>query len=988
MPDSWQTYLDSGSINAADTNLYQVLVEKYAASGTVTGTTVDVDVPPFRLAIGGAGETLLTRRRNDQLEFNIVATSSATVALVRALQGAAPRTYRMRLLINTDEKFVGYCLTGFVRSRLNEDGDQVLVVTAKTRLLSLDRLRYYDHDDVGTVGDTRSLSATATGILDTLGHGYSVAIRSDFEPTSPVGIVTPSVDVYADGSAFYTVGKDSKITSRSCGYVLDNIALLFGGGWAAWDGQWHLVNPHQATGGTDLTAEDWIAGSDEVDGREPYYSVRATYRHGLKAAGVVLNGDFELWGAVDTDQAENWTYGGGGTSGVEFVRKAGWSGYGLCIKTVEVADGTPEADYPQYADFVATQNVGNVPVTGQPVRITLRTSSRDLSIAKPQRIGSNAYHFYHLKHGTNYWIPGTGWVASGSLGPDEHKIRINQVFGSVAWYQETIDFTSGFPSTAALEIGLYGGVRTSAPFDTGGDLDLHAVWDDVQVDLLGGTDTGSGALAYVVYDTTVSDAEELAVETLLGDGPSIAAKGALVDSLGALVGDWKRAAAEVSTYTIARLAAMNIMATHRRGRRRIRLTLATTAPLLSPIEYYTIDSVDYWPVLYELTTEGQTLLLEELRDDGMPTDLTEETESRAGGVSDSDAAVVYTALYEVDGRVTAALEATRLTATSSAVSSGGAVTSIPITAIGGAAARVRVVSGDTVLVVALGTNAAHTLTASADCDGNDTAISVASYTPDTLIPAGSAVYVLARQHQDNALRGGGDIDKGALNVGTPSTPETTAGRARFKKAVNFGDPVTPATGDGDVAVTRDASIERALNVGAPASPSTTAGDIVAKNKIKSEGEVEIDGALNHDGTTAGFYGATPVTQPASADQAALGAVTQATITDNSGGAASTTIAAATNTDALTDSTGGSANTTLAAVGATNASDVSGAINDNFADIAAQLVKQRALNTVLVNAVASLAAELNKARTDETNNRTLTNQVRGDLVSLGLIKGSA
>lgn len=40
--------------------------------------------------------------------------------------------------------------------------------------------------------------------------------------------------------------------------------------------------------------------------------------------------------------------------------------------------------------------------------------------------------------------------------------------------------------------------------------------------------------------------------------------------------------------------------------------------------------------------------------------------------------------------------------------------------------------------------------------------------------------------------------------------------------------------------------------------------------------------------------------------------------------------------ALTDSSGGTANTTLEAVGATNSGDVSGAINNNFADIAATL----------------------------------------------------
>jgi|GEM_PF-1260570 len=46
-------------------------------------------------------------------------------------------------------------------------------------------------------------------------------------------------------------------------------------------------------------------------------------------------------------------------------------------------------------------------------------------------------------------------------------------------------------------------------------------------------------------------------------------------------------------------------------------------------------------------------------------------------------------------------------------------------------------------------------------------------------------------------------------------------------------------------------------------------------------------------------------------------------------------------DTLTDSTGGTANTTLQAVGATNSGDVSAAINNNFADLAAQLAKIKA-----------------------------------------------
>ncbi len=74
----------------------------------------------------------------------------------------------------------------------------------------------------------------------------------------------------------------------------------------------------------------------------------------------------------------------------------------------------------------------------------------------------------------------------------------------------------------------------------------------------------------------------------------------------------------------------------------------------------------------------------------------------------------------------------------------------------------------------------------------------------------------------------------------------------------------------------------------------------------------------------GFWNATPIVQPSGSNQASL-----------------------------TDSSGGSASTTLSAVGATNGSDVSGAINNNFASLA-----------------------------------RLVNQLRSDLVAAGIIKGSA
>jgi hypothetical protein len=96
----------------------------------------------------------------------------------------------------------------------------------------------------------------------------------------------------------------------------------------------------------------------------------------------------------------------------------------------------------------------------------------------------------------------------------------------------------------------------------------------------------------------------------------------------------------------------------------------------------------------------------------------------------------------------------------------------------------------------------------------------------------------------------------------------------------------------------------------------------------------------------GFWNATPIVQPASANQAAVGALA---------------------TTGLTDSTGGTADGTLAAVGATNAGDVSADINNNFKELQVKLG-----NTV----------------TDLTTLKTLVNQIRSDLVAAGLMKGSA
>lgn len=93
----------------------------------------------------------------------------------------------------------------------------------------------------------------------------------------------------------------------------------------------------------------------------------------------------------------------------------------------------------------------------------------------------------------------------------------------------------------------------------------------------------------------------------------------------------------------------------------------------------------------------------------------------------------------------------------------------------------------------------------------------------------------------------------------------------------------------------------------------------------------------------GFWNATPVVQPASANQAAAAALTTVT---------------------LVDSTTGTPSTTIADVGAA--------------------FSQAGLN----NIHASLLTEINHLRADVSAVRTLANQIRSDLVAAGLLKGSA
>ena len=94
------------------------------------------------------------------------------------------------------------------------------------------------------------------------------------------------------------------------------------------------------------------------------------------------------------------------------------------------------------------------------------------------------------------------------------------------------------------------------------------------------------------------------------------------------------------------------------------------------------------------------------------------------------------------------------------------------------------------------------------------------------------------------------------------------------------------------------------------------------------------------------------------------------LTDSSTGTASETLAAATNIAAVTDNSGGSAGGDIKDI-PDGGSGVSGGgwsssgvrdtaitvINDNFKDLITANIAQKALNTVLTNAVASLAKKV-------------------------------
>lgn len=149
--------------------------------------------------------------------------------------------------------------------------------------------------------------------------------------------------------------------------------------------------------------------------------------------------------------------------------------------------------------------------------------------------------------------------------------------------------------------------------------------------------------------------------------------------------------------------------------------------------------------------------------------------------------------------------------------------------------------------------------------------------------------------------------------------------------------------------TTDTYIGWATNGQLDIGVSATSVMEVTASKVLNKQEMEIDGALNHDGTTVGFYGVTPVTRPS--------AYTQTYSTTSKTMANITAVT-------LTDSTTGTA--------VDNVQKVS----DNG---------ETTNNTEINDALASLIEEINALRVDVANVKNNVNSITDDLQSQGLLQ---
>jgi|GEM_PF-2141463 len=203
------------------------------------------------------------------------------------------------------------------------------------------------------------------------------------------------------------------------------------------------------------------------------------------------------------------------------------------------------------------------------------------------------------------------------------------------------------------------------------------------------------------------------------------------------------------------------------------------------------------------------------------------------------------------------------------------------------------------------------------------------------------------------LTGGTLNDASVVTIGTGSTNGTKIGGTGDKLGFLGATPIVrPANTVGIVDILTNLGLRAsggnpALNIGS--GPLTcgaaTIGGLTTHGDGQNVAYGSTTGTKHGTATTQkqSWWNATPIVQPASANQAAAAALTSAT---------------------LTDSTTGTPSTTVGDVGAT--------------------FDQATLN----NINASTVDQHNKLRADLAAVRTLVNQLRADLVAAGLIKGSA
>lgn len=133
---------------------------------------------------------------------------------------------------------------------------------------------------------------------------------------------------------------------------------------------------------------------------------------------------------------------------------------------------------------------------------------------------------------------------------------------------------------------------------------------------------------------------------------------------------------------------------------------------------------------------------------------------------------------------------------------------------------------------------------------------------------------------------------------------------------------------------------------------------VSLQDLTATGNVAIGNAVTD---TVGFYGVTKVAQPADADQAAAGAQTQNTLTDNGAGTADQTVE--------------------------DVADIALSTGDTYTDAAVNGAVNTAIASVSNN-FKEVTTELALIEADVAAIKTLQDAMRTALVSLGIIKGAA